>query len=133
MKSIVTVHATQTTAKLDMSGRDVDRRDRMHGFSRCGYHYVISRDGTVYEGRPAAASSVHDDPEEARDAMSFCLVGGCNDANAPEDNFTEVQWDAFRTLLTAVGSEHPFTRVRSKTPSLTTERVNRAIWRMRCT
>lgn len=126
MKSFITVHATMTAAELSLTPRDVDRHDRAEGYSKCGYHFVLSRDGEVKQYRSDTEASIHDD-REARESVSLCLVGGADSQGAPEDNFTLPQWEAVRNIATALRQTHPITNVRSKTPAVTSERVNRII------
>jgi hypothetical protein len=125
VKSIVTIHATDTSSALHLTGKDVDRRDRSNGFSKCGYHFVISREGEVYEGRKLTEASIHDDDDAAL-AISVCLVGG-SESDMPEDNFTLSQWEALKAVIRAVGETNSLTSVRSKTDAVTSERVNRII------
>jgi N-acetylmuramoyl-L-alanine amidase len=100
MKSLLTLHATMTRPGMRLTGRDIDRRDRQHGYSKCGYHYVIQRDGVVYQGRQDSEPSIHDD-NDAKHAISVCLVGGVDDFDIPTNNFTLPQWEAMRHLLAA--------------------------------
>lgn len=128
MKSLITVHATGTGPGLHLTGKDIDRRDRANGYSKCGYHFVIARNGDVTEGRKLTEASIHDAPEDAAHAVSVCLVGG-QDANQPSDNFTLPQWESFRTLLRVIGERNALTSVKSKTEALTENRINQIIWR----
>jgi hypothetical protein len=126
MKSLITIHATMTGPGMKLTGRDIDRRDRLHGYSKCCYHYVIQRDGVVWQGRRDSEPSVHDG-DKAKDAISVCFVGGVDERNAPENNFTLPQWAAFRTLTNAIGLQHGggTTAVRIKTPAITQDDINK--------
>lgn len=128
MKTIITVHSTDSTPGMHLTGKDVDRQDRSNGYSKCGYHVVISRDGELYEARSNHEASIHDD-DEAKEAFSICLVGGCDYDGKPSDNFTLPQWETLRTVIRYVGETNKLTSVRSKTPAVTGERINQIIWR----
>ena len=41
------VHCSATKAKSNITATDIDKWHRARGFFGCGYHYVITRDGTV--------------------------------------------------------------------------------------
>lgn len=124
MKTLLTVHATGTADGCNLTTRDLDRQDRKAGYRKLGYHYVIERDGTIGEGRTRDEASLHDSISVAKQAMSVCLVGGFDtDTESPTDNFTDEQWDTFRTLARSFDS----IRIESKTPALTTERVVRQV------
>jgi N-acetylmuramoyl-L-alanine amidase len=121
VKSLVTIHATMTGPGMKLTGRDVDKRDRLHGYSKCCYHYVIQRDGVVWQGRQDSEPSVHDGLD-AKAAISVCLVGGADERNAPENNFTLPQWDSLRTLIKALGlTPHV------KTPALDCDDIGKLI------
>jgi N-acetylmuramoyl-L-alanine amidase len=107
---------------MRLTGRDIDRRDRLHGYSKCGYHYVIQRDGVVYQGRQDREPSIHDD-NDAKAAISVCLVGGVDDFDTPSNNFTLPQLDSLRTLI-RVHDPCGDTLVKIKTPAYTHSDLN---------
>lgn len=113
---------------MHLTGKDVDRRDRSNGFSKCGYHFVISREGDVYEGRKLNEASIFDDDLAAK-AISICLVGGCDYEHKPSDNYTLPQWEALKTVVRVAGETNQLSSVRSMTDSVTSERINQIIWR----
>lgn len=87
-----------TPASEDLTRRDIDVRDRRHGFSKIGYHYVVRRDGTVEEGRPIETASMHDETSIAKESVSVCLIGGMGAKGEPQNNFTREQLDALGKL-----------------------------------
>jgi N-acetylmuramoyl-L-alanine amidase len=95
----VTIHSSMTTATAPLRWRDIDRRDRKHGFRKCGYHWVISRDGLVERGRLNAEPSLHDSGTDVQSAISICLIGGADANGAPQDNFTEAQRESLKKLV----------------------------------
>jgi N-acetylmuramoyl-L-alanine amidase len=113
-KKYLTVHATMTPPDVDLTKRDIDRRDRQSGFAGIGFHYVIRRDGTVEPGRDLAQACIHDEMKIARDTIGVCLVGGLNADSEPTNNFTETQLHALRELI----REHEQINVKIITPSL---------------
>jgi N-acetylmuramoyl-L-alanine amidase len=113
-KKYLTVHATMTPPDVDMTKRDIDRRDRQSGFAGIGFHYVIRRDGTVEPGRDLAQACIHDEMKIARDTIGVCLVGGLNADSEPTNNFTETQLHALRQLI----RKHEQINVKIITPSL---------------
>lgn len=127
MKTLLTVHATMTPPSRLLTKRDLDRRDRDHGFSKIGYHFVIERDGTLAEGRALTEASVHDSIKDAKSAISVCLVGGTADNGGPADNFADEQWDS----LIALAHRFESIRIESKTPAVTTDQVARRVVRIR--
>lgn len=126
MKLLLTLHATMSGPEMNYSGRDVDRRDRNHGFSKCGFHFVIQRDGVVCQYRKDTEPSIHDE-RDARDAISVCLVGGADGNGAPENNFTLPQWETVKQLIRTLRESHPQAAIRSKTSSVTSEHIGRIL------
>lgn len=78
------------------------------GWSDIGYHYIIDRDGTVVTGRPVSKAGAHVKGRNAN-SIGVCLIGGqggtANDKF--EDNFTQAQANALRTLIAGLKREHP--------------------------
>lgn len=77
-------------------------------WSDIGYHYIIDRDGTVVTGRPVSKAGAHVKGRNAN-SIGVCLIGGqggtANDKF--EDNFTQAQANALRTLIAGLKREHP--------------------------
>jgi N-acetylmuramoyl-L-alanine amidase len=118
-KKYLTVHATMTPPDVDMTKRDIDRRDRQSGFAGIGYHYVILRDGTVEPGRGLAQACIHDEMKIARETIGVCLIGGLNADGEPVNNFTDEQMDALLLLIKSKSQDSLTVKV--ITPSLTTD------------
>lgn len=70
----IIVHCSKTS-KRDGDGLvAVERKCRMRGAFSCGYHYVISRDGTVQSGRKLDEAGNHTLGFNDR-SIGVCLVG----------------------------------------------------------
>lgn len=105
------VHASATPASLDIGADWIDRVHRQKGWSRCGYHAVIRRDGTLeWEltghntrriGKPGAHVGGCGPGWNAR-SFGVCLIGGVKeDGKTPENNFTTDQFEALRAFIGA--------------------------------
>lgn len=68
-------------------------RDRHgNGWSDCGYHWVITRDGRREEGRPVDQPGAHVAGHNDT-TVGICLVGGKPEQGSGADcNFTAAQW-----------------------------------------
>jgi N-acetyl-anhydromuramyl-L-alanine amidase AmpD len=77
-----------------------------NGWSTCGYHYVIRRDGTIEPGRHERLPGAHVAGHNA-DSLGICLVGGINDKGQPDSNFTRAQWAALDHLVSQLVSQYP--------------------------
>lgn len=120
MKDLLTIHATMTPPNFNWRKRDIDRRDRAHGLSQIGYHYVIERDGTLVEGRPDNLPSMHEQtPDEVMTALSVVLVGGVDESGeASESSFTAEQRITLARIINMRSEAGPGASVVSRTPAL---------------
>ncbi len=94
----IVVHCSATPASMDIGVDRIDSWHRDRGWSGCGYHYVIRRDGTVECGRELYSTGAHVRGHNHH-ALGICLVGGVAEDGGPEDNFTPGQYEALAPLL----------------------------------
>lgn len=75
-----------------------------NGWRDIGYHWLISRRGSVLPGRPEDEIGAHVMGHN-RGTLGICLIGGAgSSADDPfEAHFTEAQDRAVRSLLRAIG------------------------------
>jgi len=95
-----------TTPTIDIDVDNQDNRDRSKGFYGCRYHYVITREGEVQEGRTldrvSPLTGIYDN-----ESVTVCLVGGKNLEGEAEDNFTDAQKEALKQLITMSRKSNP--------------------------
>lgn len=104
------VHCSATTPAMNIGTKEIDRWHRRKGWLGIGYHFVIRRDGTVETGRALAAVGAHTEGFNAV-SVGICLVGGVNDTDNPENNFTPEQFDSLEKLLRDVIAEYPTAKI----------------------
>lgn len=63
----------------DISVEEVDKLHQNKGWEGIGYHYFISKDGTIYEGRPESAEGAHTIGKN-RDSIGICVEGNLEEA-----------------------------------------------------
>lgn len=95
----VIVHCSKTTKRQGDGLMAVERKCRLRGAFSCGYHYVISRDGTVQSGRKLDEAGNHTLGYNAS-SIGVCLVGMPGRA-------TYEQKQALQTLLSILREEFP--------------------------
>lgn len=71
-----------------------------------GYSDVIRRDGRLEKGRPWGSHLAHAKGFN-EGAIAVCLVGGVNDANEPEANFTSEQFKSLNAYLAFARLRYP--------------------------
>lgn len=96
--NLIVVHCSATPPSMDIGVETIKRWHTRKGWSDCGYHYVIKRDGTVEKGRPIQRPGAHAKGYN-KNSIGICLVGGCDDKMNPEDNRTEEQKESLHLLL----------------------------------
>lgn len=75
----IVIHCAATGPAQDIGVSEITQWHRAKGWSTCGYHFVIRRNGSVEEGRPVEVPGAHVHGHNAR-TTGICLVGGL-DAN----------------------------------------------------
>lgn len=106
VKSIefIVVHCSATPPNMDIGVKEIDQWHRGRGWSKIGYHIVIRRSpgklgGLIeYGDRPLSKPGAHVKNYNYK-SLGICLIGGVDNINKPENNFTQ---DQFGALLKTV-------------------------------
>lgn len=106
--AFLVVHCAATRPSMDWDISDIRREHLKRGFIDVGYHYVITRDGRVQEGRPLDRQGAHVSGYNHL-SIGVCLIGGVSedDVDVPENNFTFEQFAALATLLPQLQEKFP--------------------------
>ena len=95
----IVVHCSATRANQNVTFDDIKRWHTMErAFLDIGYHWVIERDGTVKQGRSVDEWGAHAKYHN-HETVGICLVGGLDENNQPEDNFTPEQKRMLKFLI----------------------------------
>lgn len=86
---------------MDIGAATIREWHLARGFSDIGYHFVIWRDGHIETGRPLERIGAHARGHNS-DSIGVCLVGGVNDEDEPEFNYTCRQMGALCNLVDAL-------------------------------
>lgn len=110
------VHCTATRAdQKNVDAKWVDRAHKKRGWSGCGYHAVITREGKLemfdegFSTRPVDKTGAHVGGCGAGwNGRSFgvTLAGGINSSGKPENNFTKRQFSMLAKLIKAFLASH---------------------------
>lgn len=108
MRSIdmIIVHCSATRRGMDFHSADIDRWHRERGFSKIGYHYVITLDGTVEPGRDESEAGAHCSGYNSR-SIGICYVGGLDCNGNPADTRTDRQRESLRRLIGELTKRYP--------------------------
>jgi N-acetyl-anhydromuramyl-L-alanine amidase AmpD len=96
----ITIHCSATETGNAKSIRQY-HKDRL-GWRDIGYHYVITKDGKVEEGRPIYMSGAHC-PEVNMTSIGICLIG--------LKEFTKEQFDSLKFLVEDLKRSHQIKKV----------------------
>lgn len=103
----IIVHCSATREGQNV---DVDTIRRWHvierGWSDIGYHFVITLNGEVKEGRPLERSGAHCKGNN-KSSIGICYVGGCDNGMNPKDTRTEKQKEALINIIAGLKKEYP--------------------------
>ena len=97
--TLLIVHCSATP-----EGRNFDfeacRTDhiRHRGFKDIGYHYYLTRDGTIHRGRPLDTVGAHCQHHN-RHSIGICYEGGLDASGQPKDTRTLAQKASLLALL----------------------------------
>jgi N-acetylmuramoyl-L-alanine amidase len=102
----IIVHCSYTPPSMDIGASVIRNWHLERGWSDIGYHYVITRDGTIEDGRPVGLVGAHTKGVNWR-SIGICLVGGKNeDEDEDEFNFTQPQMTSLNLLVKDILKTH---------------------------
>lgn len=111
--SEIIVHCTATPEGKDYDIATIRSWHLARGFNDIGYHYVISRDGTVMKGRSENISGAHCTGHNSI-SIGVCYVGGlATDGKTPKDTRTNEQKESLIKLLKELKSKYPGAKIHS--------------------
>lgn len=99
----IIIHCSATPAYMDVGADRIRKWHKARGFDDIGYHFVVTRDGWIEEGRRVDYVGAHCKGQNSR-SVGICMVGGVNGAGKPENNFTIGQFKACQELIVSICS-----------------------------
>lgn len=103
--SEIILHCSATREGKAFSVSDIDRWHRERGWKGCGYHYVITLDGKVEQGRPEQVAGAHCTGRN-NESIGVCYIGGCDMVGKSKDTRTPEQKKAMVTLVRQLMQTH---------------------------
>ncbi len=96
--NLIVVHCAATPPSLDIGAYEIRKWHLEKDWFDIGYHNVIRRNGALEHGRDLAIAGAHAKGYN-QFSLGICLVGGVNEDNEPENNFTDEQLTTLRGYL----------------------------------
>lgn len=106
----IIIHCSATMPKMDIGVKEIRKWHKARGWNDIGYHFVIRRNGELEIGRDINLTGAHVKGHNVG-SIGICMVGGVNEYNDAEDNFTVAQWDTARQLLTYFQIDYPYATI----------------------
>ena len=105
--TLLILHCSAVRPDQQSSVAQINTWHRQRGFHLgIGYHYVVSRDGSVETGRPEYLVGAHCLNHNAH-SIGICYEGGLDIRGQPADTRTEAQKASLRTLLEDLHRRYP--------------------------
>ena len=101
----IILHCTATPEGRDVSVNTIKKWHTDKGWSDIGYHYVVSLDGLVEEGRPVVRQGAHVRGHN-KHSIGVTYVGGCDKNMDPKDTRTDKQKEALEVFLKSLMNEY---------------------------
>lgn len=106
IKEII-IHCSATPEGRDYTVAEIDSWHKSRGWRCIGYHYVVSRDGSVHPGRRVEEIGAHCEGHNAH-SIGVCYIGGlAADSKTPKDTRTPEQRRALRELVGVLKTKYP--------------------------
>lgn len=113
----IIVHCTATPEGQAKTVDDIRREHKAQGWSDIGYHYLVTLDGVVHNGRDVDVSGAHAEGHNSH-SIGVCYVGGVeNDPRKPyaqlkaKDTRTPQQKSALLSLLKDLRRLYPSAKI----------------------
>lgn len=105
--TLIIIHCSATPEGRSLSFEECRRDHIMHRhFRDIGYHFYITRDGTVHDGRPIEKVGAHCEGHNSH-SIGICYEGGLDANGKPADTRTEAQRKALKSLVERMHSLFP--------------------------
>lgn len=97
--TLIIIHCSATPEGRSLSFEECRRDHIMHRhFRDIGYHFYITRDGTVHDGQPIEKVGAHCEGHNSH-SIGICYEGGLDANGKPADTRTEAQRKALKSLV----------------------------------
>ena len=108
---MIVIHCSASRCDRDYSFEALDKDHRSRGWNGCGYHRYITKDGTVYIGRPYEQVGAHVGPRFNPHSIGICYEGGLNEMGQFDDTRTVAQKRSMAKLIRDLKAHFPKARI----------------------
>ena len=93
------IHCSATPATMDIGVKKIrEWHVKENGWSDVGYHFIITRSGELQKARSEEYQGAHAPKVNFR-SLAVCLIGGTDNKQQWENNFTDEQFTTLKSLI----------------------------------
>ena len=93
------IHCSATPVTMDIGVEKIKEwHVKENGWSDVGYHFIITRSGELQKARSEEYQGAHAPKVNFR-SLAVCLIGGTDDKQQWENNFTNEQFTTLKSLI----------------------------------
>lgn len=107
--SLIVLHCSATRVNQNFTIEQLEACHKARGFQTVGYHYYITKDGTLYPGRPESQMGAHAKGFNAH-SIGICYEGGLSPSGCIADTRTPAQKAAMASLIADLRRRYPTIR-----------------------
>lgn len=104
--SLIVLHCSATRVNRNFTVEQLEACHKARGFRTTGYHYYITKDGTLYPCRPEEQMGAHAKGFNAH-SIGICYEGGLDEHGRSKDTRTEAQKITIEELLKSLCLDYP--------------------------
>ena len=93
--SLIVVHCTASRCTSDLTPSALDAMHKRQGFTECGYHYYITKDGRIHHMRDITKIGAHAKGHNS-ESIGIAYEGGLNASGKATDTRTTAQNKALK-------------------------------------
>jgi len=106
----IVIHCTASKVSNDLTVEDIRRMHKKQGWSDIGYHYVVTLDGKVHNGRDVDIIGAHVSGFNSY-SIGIVYVGGLDEHGKPKDTRNDLQKAALLSLLVDLRKHYPKAKI----------------------
>ena len=96
--TLIVVHCTASPCTSNLTPEALDSMHKRQGFAECGYHYYITKDGTIHHMRDITHIGAHAKGYNTP-SIGVAYEGGLDASGRAADTRTDAQKQSLETLL----------------------------------
>ena len=104
--NLIIIHCSATRCNQNFPFEALYACHKAKGWKGCGYHYYITRDGQLHQGRDEAEVGAHARHYNAH-SIGICYEGGLDERGRYADTRTPAQKRALVALLRSLKADYP--------------------------